>query len=154
MVSFRRWLLCAALAMDVRVAAQPILTTVQDTLYTADGNRFNGLVSITWQSFEAGDTSNIAGQVTRLTISNGNLFVQLVPTTTANTPATYSVQYNSSGHTQFSEVWVVFPSASPILRMSSATASALKRMAWARMTALARPCAIPVRPPTSWASPW
>jgi hypothetical protein len=96
------------------MAAQPALTTIQDILYTADGNRFNGLMTITWQSFEAGDLSNIAGQVTRVTISNGNLYVQLVPTTTANTPATYAVQYNSSGHTQYSEVWAVFPSVTPL----------------------------------------
>jgi len=100
--------------MGSRMAAQPALTTIQDILYTADGNRFNGLMTITWQSFEAGDTSNIAGLVTRVTISNGNLYVQLVPTTTATTPATYSVQYNSSGHTQYTEIWVVFPSATPL----------------------------------------
>ncbi len=114
MFSFRRWLFCVALIMGAQMAAQPSLTTIQDILFTADGNRFNGLVTITWQSFEAGDTSNIAGQVTRLNISNGNLFVQLVPTTTANTPATYAVQYNSNGHTQFNEVWVVFPSVTPL----------------------------------------
>lgn len=114
MFSFRRWLFCVALIMGARMAAQPALTTIQDILYTADGNRFNGLVTIAWQSFEAGDTSNIASQVTRLSISNGNLYVQLVPTTTANTPATYSVQYSSSGHTQFNEVWVVFPSVTPL----------------------------------------
>jgi hypothetical protein len=114
MLSFRRWLFCVALAMGSRMAAQPALTTIQDILYTADGNRFNGLMTITWQSFEAGDTSNIAALVTSITISNGNLYVQLVPTTTAATPATYSVQYNSSGHTQYTEVWVVFPSASPL----------------------------------------
>lgn len=114
MTGFRRWLFCAALAMGSRLAAQPALTTIQDILYTADGNRFNGLMTITWQSFQAGDSSNIAAQVTRLTISNGNLFVQLVPTTTAATPATYAVQYNSTGHTQFNEVWVVPPSVTPL----------------------------------------
>jgi hypothetical protein len=114
MFSFRRWLFCATLAMGSRMAAQPALTTIQDILYTADGNRFNGLMTITWQSFQAGDNSNIAAQVARLTISNGNLFVQLVPTTTATTPATYAVQYNSSGHTQYSEVWAVFPSTTPL----------------------------------------
>ena len=116
MFSFRRWLFCVALAMGSRMAAQPALTTIQDILYTADGNRFNGLMTITWQSFEAGDTSNIAGQVTRLNISNGNLYVQLVPTTTADTPATYAVQYNSNGHTQFNEVWVVFPECLTLAR--------------------------------------
>ena len=114
MLSFRRRLICTALLLGSRLAAQPALTTVQDTLYTADGNRFNGVVAITWQSFTAGDSSNVAAQVTRLTISNGNLYVQLIPTTTATTPATYAVQYNSSGHTQYNEVWVVPPSTSPL----------------------------------------
>lgn len=114
MFRFSRWLFCAALVFGSRMAAQPTLTTIQDLLYSADGSRFNGLITITWQSFEAGDTSNIAGQVTRVSINNGNLYVQLVPTTTANTPASYAVQYNTSGHTQFNEVWVVPPSTSPL----------------------------------------
>ena len=114
MFRFTRWLLCAALTLGSKLAAQPALTTIQDTLYSANGNFFDGVITITWQSFEAGDTSNVAAQVTRLSISNGNLYVQLVPTTTANTPATYAVQYNSSGHTQFNEVWVVPPSSSPL----------------------------------------
>jgi hypothetical protein len=114
MLRFSRWLLCAALALGPRLAAQPTLTTIQDILYSADGSHFNGLITITWKSFEAGDTSNIAGQVTRVTVSNGNLFVHLVPTTTANTPASYAVQYNTSGHTQYNEVWVVPPSVSAL----------------------------------------
>jgi|SRR5580693_6687946 hypothetical protein len=114
MFSFRRWLFCAALVLGSRLAAQPALTTIQDILYTADGNRFNGLVTITSQSFQAGDSSNIASQVARLTITNGNLYVQLVPTTTAATPTTYAVQYNSTGHTQFNEVWVVPPSVTAL----------------------------------------
>jgi hypothetical protein len=114
MFSFRRWLFLAVLALGSRMGGQPALTTIQDTLYTADGNRFNGLMTITWQSFEAGDTSNIGAQVTRITITNGILYVQLVPTTTATSPATYSVQYNSTGHTQFTEVWVVPPSVAPL----------------------------------------
>src|SRR5215472_10628491 len=114
MFRFKRWLLCAVLGLTPRLGAQPALTTIQDILYMADGNRFSGVVTIAWQSFEAGDTSNIGAQVTRLAISNGNLFVQLVPTTTSSTPATYAVQYNSSGHTQFSEVWVVPPSSTPL----------------------------------------
>jgi len=114
MFRFTRGLFWAAFLVVYPLAAQPALTTIQDTLYTADGNFFNGVVTITWQSFEAGDTSNIAAQSKRLTLSNGNLYVQLVPTTTATPAATYSVQYNTSGHTQYSEVWIVPPSATPL----------------------------------------
>ena len=111
MFSFRwRLLPCAALALSSRLAAQPPLTTIQDVLYTADGNRFSGAVSFTWKSFEASDTSGIAAAVTRIEVENGNLYVQLVPTTNANPPASYSVQYNGVHRVQFAETWVVPPS--------------------------------------------
>ncbi len=110
MFSFRRWLLLAALVLGSQLAAQSPLTTVQDILYTADGNRFNGVVTITWKTFEASDTSNISASVTTAPISNGNLFVQLVATTNANPPAGYAVVYNGEHRTQYAETWVVPPS--------------------------------------------
>jgi hypothetical protein len=114
MFSFRRWLLFAALMLGSRLAAQPTLTTVQDVLYTADGNRFNGLVTITWKTFEASNTSSIAASVTRVQVANGNLFVQLAPTTTATPSAGYAVQYSGTHRVQFAEVWVVSPSTAPL----------------------------------------
>ena len=59
MLSFRRsaMLLVAAAAM---AETQPALTTIQDSLYRADGTRFNGEIFISWNAFQAGDTSNIA----------------------------------------------------------------------------------------------
>jgi len=114
MFSFRRWLLFAALALGSRLAAQPPLTTVQDVLYTADGNRFSGVVTITWRSFEASNTANISASATRVQVSNGNLFVQLAPTATANPPAGYSVEYDGEHRTQYAEIWVVPPSVTPL----------------------------------------
>lgn len=114
MFRFRRWLLFAAFALGSQLAAQPPLTTVQDVLYTANGNLFSGVVTITWQTFEASDGSYISGSVTQVQIANGNLFVLLVPTTTANPPASYSVKYSGEHRTQFSETWIVPPSASPL----------------------------------------
>jgi hypothetical protein len=114
MFSFRRWLWFATLALGSRLAAQPPLTTVQDILYTADGNRFSGVVTITWKSFEASNTSNIPASVTRVQVDNGNLFVQLAATTNANPPASYAVQYNGTHRTQFAETWVVPPSTTPL----------------------------------------
>ena len=114
MFSFRRWLLFAALALGSRLAAQPPLTIVQDVLYTADGNRFNGVVTITWKTFEASNTSNVSASMTRVQVANGNLFVQLVPTTNANPPAGYAVQYNGEHRTQFAETWIVPPSTVPL----------------------------------------
>jgi hypothetical protein len=104
-------LLVAAAAM---AQAQPALTTIQDILYNADGTRFNGTIFISWNAFEAGDTSNIATAQVNLPIVNGVLNVQLVPTTTASAGANYQVTYNSQGQTQFSQVWAVPPSSVPL----------------------------------------
>ncbi len=94
--------------------AQPPLTTIQDILYKADGTRFNGIVTITWNSFIAGNNSNIATQNVTASVTNGYLRVMLVPTTTALSPAVYNVVYNSDGAVQFAETWVVPPSTSPL----------------------------------------
>jgi hypothetical protein len=96
-----------ALAMN----AEPSLTTIQDVLYKADGSRFNGYVQINWNSFEAGDTSNIATQFRAVRIVDGNLLVKLVPTTNAEPSATYQVTYNSDGKVQFQETWAVPPTS-------------------------------------------
>jgi len=96
--------------------AQPALTTIQDILYRADGTRFSGTMFISWSSFLAGDTSNIATANLTLPIVNGVLRVQLVPTTTASAGAQYNVTYQSGGINQFTEVWAVPPSA-PKLRV-------------------------------------
>lgn len=114
MYGFRRWLLCATLGFGLRLGATPPLTTIQDVLFNSDGSRFNGVLTISWQSFEASDTSNIAASVEQLQITNGILYVQLVPTTDADTPAIYTVQYNSNGSTVYTEAWAVPPSSSSL----------------------------------------
>lgn len=108
MFRFRPWLLCV-LALSTRLGATPPLTTISDTLFNADGTLFNGVVVFTWPSFEASDTSNIAADTTNVQIVAGVLYVQLVPTTNADTAAVYSVQYTSLGVTQFSQTWAVPP---------------------------------------------
>jgi len=96
------------------LCATPSLTTIQDVLYKADGTRFNGVLQISWTSFQAADSSNIPTQSVTSQVTNGYLHVMLVPTTTATTPAVYNVTYNSDGNTQFTETWVVPPSTSPL----------------------------------------
>ena len=104
--------LLAAGAMGI-AAGQPALTTIQDVLYRADGTRFTGTMFIRYNSFLAGDTSNIATANLTLPIVNGVLRVQLVPTTTASAGAQYAVTYNSQGIDQFTEIWAVPPSTIP-----------------------------------------
>jgi hypothetical protein len=106
--------LFAAVWLASTALAGPPLTTIQDVLYKADGTRFAGTLTISWTSFEAIDTSAIASQVTTVTVTGGNLRVQLVPTTTAVPAANYSVKYTSDGRIQFSETWAVPSSVGPL----------------------------------------
>jgi hypothetical protein len=116
----------------------PPLTTIQDVLYKADGTRFNGTATISWTSFQAMDNSTIATQSTTVKIVDGNLRVQLVPTTTS-TPATYySVKYNSNGRTQFEETWSVPSSAQP-LRVRDVRVEAPSNVAAGTVGALTTP---------------
>ncbi len=118
MFRFRPWLLGAltlcVLALGSRLGATPPLTVISDTLFNADGTLFNGVVVISWPNFEASDTSNVAAASNDVLVNNGILYVQLVPTTNANTAAVYTVQYNSFGVTQYTEAWAVAPSATPL----------------------------------------
>lgn len=112
MFRFRLWLLLVVaigLAFSAPLLATPPLATISDTLFNADGTLFNGVVAISWPAFEASDTSNIAAGTQNVTITAGNLYVQLVPTTNADTAAIYTVAYTSFGATQFTQAWAVPP---------------------------------------------
>lgn len=102
-----------AALLTASLGAQPPLTLIQDTLYQADGTRFQGTATISWASFEASDLSNIAANAARLPIVNGVLRIRLVPTTNAAIPGSYSVVYNSS-KVRFSEIWSVPPSVTQL----------------------------------------
>src|SRR4051794_33072215 len=110
-----RFALIAVLAAAAQLAgAAPALTLIQDTLYKADGTRFDGLAQIDWKSFQAADGSEIPQQSVTVRITFGQLRVSLVPTTNALRPATYSVKFNSDGKTQFTEMWAVPPSSTAV----------------------------------------
>lgn len=111
-----RKLVLATLAagLAVPLLAGPILTTIQDTIYNADGTPYNGFAVIKWTPFIAGDTSQIATQSVTVTINNGSLFVQLVPTTNAWPAGYYAVTFTSAGNDQFIENWAVPPSVVPL----------------------------------------
>jgi hypothetical protein len=110
-------------------AAVPRLTTVQDVLYKADGTKFNGLLIISWNSFEANDLSNIVSQDLTVKVVDGNFRVQLVPTADSNPPTYYSVKYNGDGKIQFQETWVVGTASTPLrirdVRASTSSSSPL-----------------------------
>lgn len=109
----RRLFFAAVLVAGCAPAAPP-LTTIQDVLYKADGTRFNGTLTIAWNSFQAPDNSSIVTQSVTVKVIDGNLRVQLVPTTATSPAAAYTVTYNSDGRVQFQETWQVPASGQPV----------------------------------------
>lgn len=117
-----RRLFLAAVSLASAWAATPQLTTIQDVLYKADGTRFNGVLTITWNSFQSADSADIVTQSIAVKVVSGNLHVQLVPSPTS--PASYyTVVYNSDGRVQFQETWSV-PSSSQPVRVSAVRVNA------------------------------
>jgi len=105
------------MCLGTPLAAGPILTTIQDTIYNADGTPYNGFAVVKWTPFQAGDTTQIATQQVTVNISGGNLMVQLVPTTNAVPAGYYTVTFTSAGNDQFVETWAV-PPAMKALRVA------------------------------------
>ncbi len=103
-----------SMALAGTAYAGPQLTTIQDTLFNADGTLFNGSISISWPAFTAADLSAIGAQTLTIPVANGFFSVQLVPTTTAVTPAMYTAVFESAGKNQFTETWGVPLSATPL----------------------------------------
>ncbi len=84
------------------------LTTIQDTLFKADGTRFSGSLTIHWTTFDAANLGTVVQQSRSVTVVNGNLQVQLAPNANATAPANvYTVFYQSDGRNQFAETWTV-----------------------------------------------
>ena len=109
-----RWIALAVTVSLGTVSAQPQLTTIQDTLYKADGSRFNGYAFIEWKSFDASNGASIPMQSIVVRVAGGDLRVALTPTTNASNGAHYQVKFNSDGKIQFTEYWSVPPSSSPL----------------------------------------
>jgi hypothetical protein len=103
-------LVCCAL----RLGAAPVLTTIQDTLYKADGTPLNGVVIVTWPSFVAADGSKIAAQTLTVAVPSGYFQAALVPTVGASTVVAYSVRINSAGKNESTELWSVPQSSTPL----------------------------------------
>lgn len=120
----------AVILAAASAAAQPPLTAIQDVLYKADGTKFNGLLIISWSSFEADNQSNIVSQNLTVKVVDGNFRVLLVPTADSNPPTYYSVKYNSDGKIQFQETWVVGTATAPLrirdVRASTSSSSPLE----------------------------
>lgn len=98
--------------------SQTALTTIQDTLFKADGTRFSGTLTIRWSTFDVLNTGTVVQQSENVPVVNGNLQIQLAPNAGAQPPAnSYTVQYQSDGREQFTETWTV-PASTRALRVS------------------------------------
>ena len=106
--------LILAACCAVCLAAAPALTTIQDTIYKADGTPLNGTVIITWPSFVAADGSKVGAQSITVPVPSGAFRVALVPTAGASTAVAYSVRINSAGKNESTELWTVPQSAVPL----------------------------------------
>jgi len=94
------------------------LTTIQDTLFEADGTRFNGSLLFSWSTFDSTNNGTIIQQNRTVPVVNGNLLLQLVPNADQPAPANvYTVQYQSDGLNRFTETWTV-PAGSQPLKVS------------------------------------
>ena len=98
----------------LRLFALPALTTIQDTIYQADGTPMNGTVIVTWPSFVASDGTKIAAQTLVVPVTSGYFQAALVPTAGASPTTAYSVRINSAGKNQSTELWSVPASATPL----------------------------------------
>jgi hypothetical protein len=113
-MSAPRWIAALGLLSALTSYSQPALTTVQDTIYKADGARFDGYAFIEWKSFDTPTGTVVGEQSVVVRITGGNLRVQLIPTTDVPRGAYYHVKYHSDGRIQFQEYWAVRPSTTPL----------------------------------------
>ncbi len=105
--------LLASLAGTAR--AQSALSTIQDVLFKADGARFSGTLVIHWSTFDVNNLGTVVQQSRTVSVVNGNLQIQLAANSTAQPPANlYTVDYQSDGREQFTELWAVPVASQPL----------------------------------------
>ncbi len=92
----------------------PAMTSVVDSVYTANGGPAAGTLVITWPAFTtSGGTAVAPGELDVMLGANGALDVQLIPNANATPPNVYySVVYQLQPNEVRTEYWIV-PTTSP-----------------------------------------
>ena len=96
--------------------AQVATTTIQDTVYRADGTQASGAVVVTWPTFTTAAGQAVAAGNTSATIGpNGALSLALTPNAGAMPTGTYyTAVFHLDDGTMSQQYWVVPVSATPV----------------------------------------
>jgi hypothetical protein len=103
-------LVSIVMAILVRVAcAQVATTTVQDTVYRADGTAAGGSVVVSWSAFTTASGSAVPAGTTSVTISSGGLLTLALAPNAGATPmgSYYTAVYHLNDGSTSREYWVV-----------------------------------------------
>lgn len=93
----------------------PAVTTVSDTLFTADGRTVNGRAVIKWDAFTAADGDTIAAGSLAAAITDGRIAVSLEENAGAVPSGTsYRVEFHLDDGSRWVETWVVPASSDPV----------------------------------------
>ena len=105
---FYCWLVVAALRVPA-LAQSPALTTIQDTVFRADGGPAAGTLIISWPAFSTAAGATVAaGNKSVALSSNGSFSAQLAPNAGATPAGTvYTVTYQLTDGTVKTESWAV-----------------------------------------------
>jgi hypothetical protein len=104
------WLVSMVFAVLLRVAAaQGVTTTVQDTVYRADGTPAGGTVLVSWGAFTTAGGDSIPAGSTSVTLGTGGaLSVALAPNAGATPMGSYyTAVFHLNDGTTSKEYWVV-----------------------------------------------
>jgi len=91
----RRLFLCLLVLTASGMSQTVPMTTIQDTVYRADGSPAQGTLLISWPAFTTGSGQAISAGTTNVNLgTGGTLSVALVPNSNATPPGTvYTVVY-------------------------------------------------------------
>jgi hypothetical protein len=106
------WLL--VLAAGSAPGSTPVMTTINDVLYRADGTPARGTLLISWPAFTTADGAPVAAGTMDIALgANGEVQIELAPNAGANPAGTYyKVVLKLEDGTTNTEYWVV-PATSP-----------------------------------------
>ncbi len=116
------WLRLAVVAIAVVLMARagfalpPVMTTVSDTVYRADGSAASGTMLISWPAFTTADAKPVAAGTLSVAIgAGGAVSIALAPNAGGNPDGTfYKVVLKLDDGTTETEDWVIPVSTTPV----------------------------------------